>query len=123
MTLPGARRSAHAIAYAAAPAPALRPPGKRGPKTRVSDGDLVEEIRAGHVSVSWRRLSQGARAPRPSRPGGQWQARAPADAHARAAGPAAPGTPEWQPGPRRDDHHGSTRRDVGDRCDALLYRA
>src|SRR5712692_2714671 len=39
-------RLARSSVYAAAPAPALRPPGKRGPKTRVSDGDLVEEIQA-----------------------------------------------------------------------------
>jgi putative transposase len=39
-------RLARSAVYAAAPAPVLRPPGKRGPKTRVSDGDLVEEIRA-----------------------------------------------------------------------------
>jgi putative transposase len=39
-------RLARSSVYAAAPAPALRPPGKRGPKTRVSDEDLVEEIRA-----------------------------------------------------------------------------
>ena len=39
-------RLARSSVYAAASGPALGPPGKRGPKTRVSDGDLVEEIRA-----------------------------------------------------------------------------
>src|SRR5947209_2333657 len=39
-------RLARSSVYAAAPAPALRQPGKRGPKTRVSDRDLVEEIQA-----------------------------------------------------------------------------
>ena len=39
-------RLARSSVYAAAPGPALGPPGKRGPKTRVSDSDLVEEIRA-----------------------------------------------------------------------------
>jgi hypothetical protein len=39
-------RLARSSVYAAALAPLLGPPGKRGPKTRVSDGELVEEIRA-----------------------------------------------------------------------------
>src|SRR5262249_61738391 len=33
------------------------------------------------------------------------------------------GPAEWQSGARRHDHHGAARRDVGDRCDALLYGA
>jgi putative transposase len=38
-----ARSSVYAAALASS---SLGPPGKRGPKTRVSDGELVEEIRA-----------------------------------------------------------------------------
>ena len=39
-------RLARSSVYAAVPAPTLDPPGKRGPKTRVSDAALVAEIRA-----------------------------------------------------------------------------
>jgi len=39
-------RLARSSVYAAGAAPAVGPPGKRGPKTRGSDAELVEEIRA-----------------------------------------------------------------------------
>ena len=39
-------RLARSSVYAAVPAPALGPAAKRGPKTRMSDADLVAEIRA-----------------------------------------------------------------------------
>src|SRR5712692_6121979 len=71
---------------------------KPGPKTDPRDGEVVEAIRAVLAACPFH--GEGYR-----------KVRAP------------PGAAEWQPGPRRHDHHRPPRCDVGDRCDALLHRA
>ena len=108
----------------APPAPA-GPPGKRGPKTRWVDAELVAGIRAilaaspfhgeGYRKIRARLAHRGL--------AGQRQARPAPDAPARPARAAAAGPAERRPRARGHDHHRSAGRDVGHRCDPLLHRA
>src|SRR2546427_11587321 len=103
-------RLARSSVYATLPGSSRGPTGKRGPKTRVSDAELVEEIRAvlaacpfhgeGYRKVrarlAHRGLHLGGKRPAP-------------DAPPRPAGSAAPWAPAWRSRARRDHHHDPPR--------------
>ena len=97
---------------------------KRGPKTKLSDEELVEEIRQvlkesdflgeGHRKVRARLRAEGI--------GCGQEPRAAADAGEWAAGPrTARKAPAWGPEPQRPDHDGCAERAVGYGRDAVLH--
>ena len=94
---------------------------KRGPKTKLSDEELVEEIRQvlkesdflgeGHRKVRARLRAKGIKEPRAAADAGEW-----------AAGPrTARKAPAWGPEPQRPDHDGCAERAVGYGRDAVLH--
>jgi hypothetical protein len=99
-------RSTVYVAMAPGPvAPIIR--AKRGPKTAVSNAEIVEAIRAVLAATpfhgeGYRKVRGAAGA---SGPGHRRQARLAVDADASPARPAALGTAEWQSGACRHDHH------------------
>ena len=82
-----------------------RQPGKRGPKTALSDDELLQEIRT--VLKSSPFLGEGHRKVEGAAPGqgdtGGQEPGAKADAGARAAGASAAGLSSWRPDPQRPD--------------------
>ena len=104
---------ARSSVYATAPPRGAAPPrGKRGPKTAVSDADLVAAIRRSwRDAIPRRGLPEGAGAAGAPRCGRRRQARPAADAPASAAGaaPAGPTERRIPPTPGRSSPRGPTR--------------
>ena len=98
---------------------------KRGPKTKLSDEELVEEIRqvlkeSDFLGEGHRKVRARLRAKPPDRCG--QEPRAAADAGEWAAGPGtARKAPAWGPEPQRPDHDGCAERAVGYGRDAVLH--
>ena len=99
-------RSTVYVAMAPGPvAPIIR--AKRGPKTAVSNAEIVEAIRAVLAATpfhgeGYRKVRGAAGA---SGPGHRREARLVVDTSASPACPAALGPAEWRSGVRRHDHH------------------
>ena len=98
-------------------------PGKPGPKTKLSDDELLREIRKvlkQSVGALGRRPSEGLGATSGSEDDGLPRSRSSTDARERPVGSYSQGASQRSEGARRYDHDERSRLDVGNRCDAHL---